>query len=189
MNTDKIKFKLNLEEENKGFSYFLILLFVGLLISSIALTAFSGADESTESEMIAAQWAKAELQSNDSMKYILLSERDRTKFMEEYPSKVKKEEAVYEFDEYDLFQWKRSKNDYIYKFHYYGMKSCSDCKKDVWVRVKYREGEWIVPDFEFNELKAAPLIKNLEAEQIPTTLEQEEELEKKKPVWKKILNL
>jgi hypothetical protein len=46
-----------------------------------------------------------------------------------------------------------------------------------------------VPESHFSELKADPLIKNLEAEQIPTTLDQEKELEKKKSIFEKILNL
>jgi hypothetical protein len=189
MSIDNVKFTLELKEEDHDLKYVVFLIIAGLFISVIALSSYSGADEYVEAEMVASQWAQAELQSNESMKYNLLSESARTKYIDVVPVERKKPALEYEFEEYDLFQWKRSKNEYIYKFHYYGMKSCPDCQKDVWVRVIAAEGKWVVPEFDFTELKAAQFIKNLEAEQIPTSFEQEEEMEKKKSIFEKVLNL
>ncbi|MFE1244986.1 hypothetical protein ACFW35_12715 [Fictibacillus sp. NPDC058756] len=190
MSADKVKFKLELKEENKGFSYVLILIFVGLIVSSFILLIV-GRDEQREldAQAIASQWADAELQYNESMKYNLLSESARTKYVDVVPDERKKTASEDEFVEYDLFQWKIRKNEYIYKFHYYDMKSCPDCQKDIWVRVKAANGKWEVPEFTFTELKAVPIIKHIEAEQIPTSVEQEEEMEKKKSIFEKVLNL
>jgi hypothetical protein len=190
MSTDKVKFKLELKEEKKSLSFVLIVIFVSLILSSILLF-FVGRDDQGElnAQEIASQWAEAELQSNESMKYLLLSESARTKYVDEVPAEKNNEDLKYEFEVLDLFRWKKSREEYIYKFHYYGLKSCSECQKDVWVRIKKIHGEWLVPESHFSELKADPLIKNLEAEQIPTTLDQEKELEKKKSIFEKILNL
>ncbi|RZT23447.1 hypothetical protein [Fictibacillus sp. BK138] len=189
MSTDKIKFKLELKEEDKGLKYILILIIAGLLISVTALSMYRGADGDFEPQMVASQWAQAELQSNESMKYNLLSERARANYIDVVPDERKRIAGEEEFEEYDLFQWKIRKNEYIYKVHYYGMKSCPDCQKDIWVRVKAANGKWEVPEFNFSELNAIPIIRNLEAEQIPTSVEQEEEMEKKKSIFERVLNL
>ncbi|MFD1357047.1 hypothetical protein ACFQ4X_03975 [Fictibacillus halophilus] len=190
MSADKVKFKLELEEENKGFSFVLIFIFVGLILSSIILS-FVGLDDQGElnAEVVASQWAQAELQSNVSMKYLLLSESARIKYVDEVPDEKNKEIVESEFEELDLFRWKKNKGEYIFKFHYFGLKSCPECQKNVWVRVKAEDGEWVVPESHFSEVQADSLIRNLKAEQIPTSLEQEEEMEKKKSIFEKILNL
>lgn len=190
MSADKVKFKLELKEENKGFSYVLILIFLGLIVSSIILL-FIGKDDQGEvyAEVIASQWAEAELQSNVSMKYSLLSERARKNYVDEVPAEKNKKVVESEFEVLDLFRWKKDKKEYIFKFHYYGLKSCPECQKDVWVRVKAEDGEWVIPESHFSEVEADSLIRNLEAEQIPTSVEQEEEMEKKKSIFEKILNL
>lgn len=189
MSLDKVKFKLELKEEDNGLKYVLFLIIAGLFISMIALSSYSGADEDFEPQMVASHWAQAELQYNESMKYNLLSESARAKYVDVVPDERNKIAGEDEFEEYDLIQWKIRKNEYIYKFHYYGMKSCPDCQKDIWVRVKAANGKWEIPEFNFTELKAVPVIKNLEAEQIPTSVEQEEEMEKKKSIFEKVLNL
>ncbi|MCM3732578.1 hypothetical protein M3196_12975 [Fictibacillus nanhaiensis] len=190
MSTDKVKFKLELQEEKKSLSFVLIVIFVSLILSSILLF-FVGRDDQGEldAQGIASQWAEAELQSNVSMKYLLLSEGARINYVDEIPAEKKKPEVTYEFEEYDLYQWKKNKDEYIYKFHYYGIKSCSECQKDVWVRIKAENGKWVIPESHFSEFQADSLIKNLEAEQIPTSVEQEEEMKKKKSIFEKLLNL
>jgi hypothetical protein len=190
MSADKVKFKLELKEENKGFSYVLILIFLGLIISSIILL-FVGRDDQGEldAQAIASQWAEAELQSNVSMKYLLLSKSERINYVDDVPEEKNKKDLESEFEELDLFRWKKDKGEYIFKFHYYGLKSCPECQKDVWVRVKAEDGVWVIPESHFSEVEADSLIRNLEAEQIPTSLEQEEEMKKKKSIFKKILNL
>ncbi|WP_226537275.1 hypothetical protein [Fictibacillus halophilus] len=47
----------------------------------------------------------------------------------------------------------------------------------------------MIPESHFSEVKADSLIRNLEAEQIPISVEQEEEMEKKKSLFEKVLNL
>jgi hypothetical protein len=190
MSTERVHFKMELKEENRGISFVLIVIFIGLILSSIILF-FAGRNDQSElnAQGIASQWAEAELQSNVSMKYLLLSESARAKYIDEVPSEKNKEDTKYEFDELDLYRWKKNKGEYIYKFHYYGLKSCSECQKDVWVRVKVENGEWVVPESNFSEVQADSHIRILEGEQIPTTLEQEQELQEKKSVFEKIFNL
>ncbi len=123
------------------------------------------------------------------MKYLLLSKSARIKYVDEIPAEKNKNVVESEFEELDLFRWKKDKGEYIFKFHYYGLKSCSECQKNVWVRVKAEDGEWVIPESHFSEVKADSLIRNLEAEQIPISVEQEEEMEKKKSLFEKVLNL
>jgi hypothetical protein len=190
MSTDKVKFKLELKEKKKSLSFVLIVIFVSLILSSILLF-FVGRDDQGElnAQGIASQWAEAELQSNVSMKYLLLSESARIKYVDEVPDEKNKKIVESEFEELELFRWKKNKGEYIFKFHYYKLKSCPECQKDVWVRVKAEEGEWVIPESHFSEVQADSLIRNLEAEQIPTSPEQEEEMENKKSIFEKILNL
>ncbi|MBY6036554.1 hypothetical protein KUV80_07815 [Fictibacillus nanhaiensis] len=183
MSIDNVRFKLELQEEKKSLSFLLLLVFAGLIISSIVLLVLGiGEQDEWTQQSIASQWAQAELQSNDSMKYILLSDQEKTPFIEEYAKTRGEKEVVYEFEAYDLIQYKRNNKDYIYKFHYYEMKSCSACQKNVWVRVVNQNGEWVIPDHHFTELKADSLINNIEGERIPTTLEQEEEMAREKSI-------
>jgi hypothetical protein len=190
MSTEKVKFKMELKEENRGISFVLLVIFIGLILSSIILFFIGRNDQSElDAQGIASQWAEAELQSNVPMKYLLLSESARAKYVDEVPAEKNKEDTKYEFEELDLFRWKKNKGEYIYKFHYYRLKSCSECQKDVWVRVKAENGEWVVPESHFSEVQADSLIRNLEREQVPTTPEQEQELQEKKSVFEKILNL
>ncbi|MCM3719226.1 hypothetical protein [Fictibacillus phosphorivorans] len=189
MGLEKVKFKLELKEEDKGLKYVLILIILGLLISGTALSMYRGEDEDFEPRMVATEWARAELQSNVSLKYNLLSEKARTTYVDVVPDERKQTKVEEEFEEYDLFQWKIKKDEIIYKVHYYGMKTCPECQKAIWVRVKAENGKWVVPEFNFTEYDAAKRIKGIEAEQIPTTLEQEEEMEKKKSIFERVLNL
>jgi hypothetical protein len=190
MSADKVKFKLELQEENRSLSFILILIFLVLILGSITLF-FLGRDDQKEldAQAIASQWAEAELQSNVSMKYLLLSKSERITYVDEVPAEKNKKLVESEFEELDLFRWKKDKGEYIFKFHYYGLEECSECQKDVWVRVKVEDGEWVIPESYFSEVEAYSLIRNLEREQVPTSLEQEEEMEKKKSIFEKVLNL
>ena len=77
MNTDKVKFKLELKEENIRFSFVLIVIFIGLIISSVVFLFVDFSDSSIEAQGIASQWGEAVMQNNESMKYLLLSDSEK----------------------------------------------------------------------------------------------------------------
>ena len=188
MNTDKVKFKLELKEENIPFSLVLIVIFIGLIISSVVFLFVDFSDSSIEAQGIASQWGEAEMQNNESMKYLLLSDSEKVKYMDVVSETNKDDQPTYTFEKLDLFQWKISRNEYVYKLHYYGLKSCEECQKDVWVNVKKGEKGWVVPHIQFTEDMAEPMISGVDVVQIPTSEEQEKELEEKKSFITKLFN-
>ncbi|MDM5317035.1 hypothetical protein QUF49_13595 [Fictibacillus sp. b24] len=187
MSKDKVKFKLEVKEENRVFSFLLIAIFVGFIISSLFLL-FVGSDSNIEAQITASEWGEAELQNNEPMKYRLLSDSEKVKYVDVVSETNKNEQPVYSFENMEMFQWKISRNDYVYKLHYTGLKTCAECQKDVWVRVKKEDIGWVVPHIQFSETIAEPLIQGIEAEQVPTSEEQERELEEKKSFITKLFN-
>lgn len=188
MSIDKVKFKLEMKEENRGFSFFLIIIFVGLIISSLFLLFVGSNDSKIEAQLTAREWGEAELQNNEPMKYRLLSDSEKVKYVDVVSETNKDNQPTYSFEKNDMFQWKISRNEYIYKLHYYHLKTCAECQKDVWVRVKKEDIGWVVPHLRFSETMAEPLIQGLEGEQVPTSEEQERELEGKKSIFTKLFN-
>ncbi len=188
MSIDKVKFKLEMKEENRGFSFFLIAIFVGLIAFSLFLLFAGSNDSSIEAQITAREWGEAELQNNEPMKYRLLSESEKNKFVDVVSETNKDDQPTYVFEKYDMYQWKVSRNEYVYQLHYYDLKFCTECQKDVWVRVKKDDIGWVVPHIQFSETMAEPLIKGIEREQIPTSEEQERELEKKNSIFVKLFN-
>jgi hypothetical protein len=177
MSANKVEFNIEINEENKGFSFswLLIVLFIGLIISSLFF--INRTDGSSVAEMTATQWANAKLNGNQSMMYNLLSDREKNKLLEQYQEIDDKQEGIDEFKQYNLFQWKRSNNEYIFKFHYYDMESCKECQKDIWVRVKVIENAWKVDDLHFTAVDATPLIENLKVKEVPVPSGQKEKQE------------
>lgn len=176
MTIDKVKFKLEMKEENRGFSFLLIAIFVGLIISSLFLL-FVGSDSKIEAQITAREWGEAELKNNEPMKYRLLSDSEKVKYVDVVSETNKDEQLTYSFEKLDMIQFKISRSEYVYKLHYTGLKTCAECQKDVWVRVKKGDIGWVVPHIEFSETMAEPFIQGIEGEQVPTPGEHEKELE------------
>jgi hypothetical protein len=188
MNEDKVEFKLNVREENKRQSFTLRMLFAFLIVSSIIFLFVDIDDLSVETQGIARQWGEAELSNNESMKYILLSDSEKMKYVDMISETNKEEQPTYSFKELDQFEYRINKKEYIYKLHYYKMKSCGECQKDVWVSVKKEDAGWFVSYTNYSESKAEKKIRNVQREQIPTSLKQEKELEENKSFIMKWLN-
>ncbi|KZE69316.1 hypothetical protein AWM68_03350 [Fictibacillus phosphorivorans] len=189
MSISKVEFKLEMKEENKSFSFILIVIFVGSIFSLLVLL-FAGSDQSMiYAQITASEWGEAELQNNEPMKYRLLSDSEKVKYVDIVSETNKGDQPTYSFKNKDMFQWKITRNEYVYKFHYYNMKNCEECQKDVWVRVRKEEIGWVVPHIQFSETMAEPLIHGIERVQIPTSEDQEKELEEKKSIIVKLFNL
>ncbi|MBN3554759.1 hypothetical protein JYA63_10810 [Fictibacillus nanhaiensis] len=188
MHQDRIEFKLNVKEDNKTTSFTIRMLFALLIVSSIIFVFVDVDDHNVETQGIARQWGKAELANNESMKYILLTDSEKKKYVDIISETNKEEQPTYSFKELDQFEYRINSKEYIYKLHYYKMESCADCQKDVWVRIQKEDKGWFVTHINFSESKAEPKIRNEEKEQIPTSEKQEKELEEKKPFIMKWIN-
>jgi hypothetical protein len=187
MNEDKIEFKLELKED-KGSTYTFGMIVTFLFVCFLVILIVDMDDQSVETQGMARQWGEAELSNNKSMKYILLSDSEKMNYMDMISETNKEELPTYSFNELDQFEYQISKSEYIYKLHYYRMKSCAECQKDVWVRIKKEDKGWFVSHFNYSESKAEKKIRNVQREQIPTSEKQEKELEENKSFIMKWLN-
>ncbi|ANC76434.1 hypothetical protein ABE65_006315 [Fictibacillus phosphorivorans] len=187
MNENKVEFKLTIQEESKEPSI-LRLLLAFLIVFSFVFLFVDFDDQSIETQGIARQWGEAELMNNESMKYILLSDSKKMKYIDIISATNKDEQPTYSFKELDQFEYRINKKEYVYKLHYYQMESCTECQKDVWVSVQKEDTGWFVSHLNFSESKAEKKIHNVEAKQIPTSEKQEKELEERKSFIMKWLN-
>ncbi|MED1863079.1 hypothetical protein P4V41_06395 [Fictibacillus nanhaiensis] len=188
MNEDKVEFKLELKEEDNRSSFTLRMIFTLLFVCFLAVLIVDIDDHSVETQGIARQWGAAELINNESMKYTLLTDSEKMKYVDMISETNKEERPTYSFNELDQYEYRISKTEYIYKLHYYRMESCAECQKDVWVRIKKEDTGWFVSHIKYSESKAEKKIRNVEREQIPTSEKQEKELEEKKSFILKWLN-
>ncbi|WP_137790065.1 hypothetical protein [Bacillus sp. E(2018)] len=187
MNEDKIKFKLELKEDNES-TYAFRLIFTFLIVCLLVVLVVDIDDQSVETQGIARQWGEAELSNNEPMKYILLSDSEKMKYVDIISETNKEEQPTYSFKELDQFEYRINKKEYIYKLHYYKMKSCAECQKDIWVSIKKEDTGWFVSHTNYSESKAEKKIRNVQGEQIPTSEKQEKELEENKSFIMKWLN-
>jgi hypothetical protein len=184
MSTDKVKFSLDVKENNKMPFYFILAVIVlFLLIPIIGLIINHRPQSEINARYTAQEWSKATLQSNDSMKYELLTEEARGRFLDYRRDHSDEADTNYHFENYDIIQWKKDKNNIVYKVHYYGLKSCADCQKDVWVHVVKKSVGWKVPDYNFSNTQAEKFIKNLSGETVYSSPDEDEE---EKPIMERI---
>ncbi|WNB90840.1 hypothetical protein [Bacillus sp. NEB1478] len=183
MSTDKVRFSLDIQEDNK-IPFYLILVAMGLFLL-ISITGFFIAhrpQDEINAEYTAQEWSKAVLQSNDPVKYDLLTDAGREKLLDQLRNEKNMEEAYYKFLNYDIIQWKKDRKNMVYKFHYYGLNSCSDCQKDIWVHVVKNDEGWKIPDIHFSNAQAEKFIRNLSGKTVYSSTDVEEE----KPLLERI---
>jgi hypothetical protein len=187
MSADKVKFQLDVKEDTRVKPFYIILaLLFAFLVFTIVSTIFDSRSQSEQdAQFIARDWAQAVLQSNDPMKYKLLTESAREKYVVGLQTQDSKKETTYNFEKYDVTQWKKDHDNYIYKFHYFGLQSCAKCQKDVWVHVVRDSDSWKVPDYQFTEDQAEAFIQDLSGEKVYSSTDEEEV---DKPLLEKILS-